>query len=77
MATAARELLAADIGLAVTAPAPADATHPEGTVFVGIVSDQGSATASGRFRQAPEVVMHRTALLALVELASALSAGTV
>ena len=77
MATAARELLAADVGLAVTAPAPADATHPEGTVFVGIVSNRGTATANGRFRQAPEVAMHRIALLALVELASALTAGTV
>ena len=77
MATAARQLLAADVGLGVTAPAPADAAHPEGTVFVGIVSDQGTATASGRFRQVPEVAMHRTALLALVELASALAAGTV
>ena len=77
MATAARALLAADVGLGVTAPAPADAAYPEGVVFVGIVSDHGSATTSGRFRQASEVAMQRTALLALVELASVLTADTV
>jgi len=77
MATAARALLDADIGLGITAPAPADAAHPEGTVFIGMVSDHGSTTATGRFRQAPEVAMQRTALLALIELASALAAGTV
>jgi len=77
MATAARALLGADVGLGVTAPAPADATYPEGTVFVGIVSDHGSATTSGRFRQAPQVATQRTALLALVELASALASEAV
>ena len=77
MATAARALLGADVGLGVTAPAPAEATYPEGTFFVGIVSDHGSATASGRFRQVRELAMQRTALLALVELASALAAGAV
>lgn len=77
MAASARGLFDADIGLALTAPALEDTAYPEGTVWIGILSDTGSATKSARFRQTAEVSMQRYALQALVELASALTAGIV
>ncbi len=70
MASAAREAFGADIGVGITPPS-------DGIVVAGIVSAHGQRTASGRFRQAPAVAMQRTALLALVELATALSANEI
>ncbi len=77
IARSARGLLAADVGLGITAPAPADAAHPEGTVFIGIASDHGASADSARFRQTSQVAMQRTAVVALIQLATALTTDAV
>ncbi len=77
MAKAARQLFGSDVGVGITPMAIDDDTHPDGTLWVAAVSDEGQVQATSRFTQHREVAMQRAALFALVELATALSAERV
>ena len=77
MAKAARQLFGSDVGLGITPMAVDDGVYPDGTVWVAAVSEEGDIQADSRFTQHREVAMQRAGLFALVEFATALSAGLV
>ena len=74
MASAARKLLGADIGLGISPRSGQNGGDADGAVWVGMASDRGHKVVASRFARGRANSAFRAGMFALIELAAALQA---
>jgi nicotinamide-nucleotide amidase len=77
MATSARELTGAELGIGITPPAGDDDEQMKGTIFAAFVTASGQKVVRGRFYQSLDRALPRAAMFVLTEATTALASDKV